>query len=102
MVIVDSDEQIDLLAVIKGVLPSELERFTRSYIVDHVYITLKDISWSYINTYYRIPLRVYEREKLIHTLNRKLGKIVMGFIQKGILERYNTKTYRKIAYNEMR
>ncbi len=38
MTIVDIENQISLTEIIKGVLPSELERFTREYISNNKFI----------------------------------------------------------------
>ena len=93
--IVDITEQITLVDTIKGVLPSELERFAREYIKDHVYITQRDISYNYIHTYYSFPIFKSERDRPIIILNRKLGKIFSKLCTEGIIEKFNTKTYKR-------
>ncbi len=94
--IVDITEQINLVDIIKGVLPSELERFLREYIKDHVFLTLKDISYNYINTYYRSPLLRIERNKVIMILNMKLGRVFTKLCNEGIIRKYNSKTYKRV------
>ena len=96
IMIVDITEQINLVDIIKGVLPSELERFLREYIKDHVFLTLKDISYNYINTYYRSPLLRIERNKVIMILNMKLGRVFTKLCNEGIIRKYNSKTYKRV------
>ncbi len=94
--IVDITEQLSLVDTIRGVLPSELEKFIRKYIKNHVYITLRDISYYYIKTYYSFPLMRYERNKLIKILNMKLGRIFTKLCNEGIIEKFNSKTYKRL------
>lgn len=93
--IVDITEQLDLVDIIKGVLPSELERFLREYIKEHTFITSKDVGYSYINTYYSLPLLRHERDRIIKTLNMKLGRIFTKLRNESIIEKYNSKTYKR-------
>ena len=96
MTIVDIENQISLLELIKGVLPSELEQFTRDYIEDHKFLKLQDISYYYIDKYYNLPKIRNERLNLIHTLNRKLGRVVPKLMKEGLIEKFNTKTFKRI------
>lgn len=89
-------EQISLVDTIKGVLPSELERFTRSYIKVHKFITSKDIGYTYINTHYNLPRFRHERNKLIIILNHKLGRILPKLCNEGIIEKFNNRTYKRV------
>ncbi|KKN33660.1 hypothetical protein LCGC14_0801530 [marine sediment metagenome] len=92
----DITEQTSLVDTIKGVLSSELENFTRNYIKDHVYITLRAISYKYIDTYHSVPLMRYEKNKLIKILNMKLGRIFTKLCIEDIMEQFNRKTYKRI------
>ena len=85
-----------IVDTIRGVLVSELETFTRSYIKDHIYITLRAISYSYIDTYHNLPLYRYDRGKLIKILNCKLGRAISKLCREGIIEKYNSKTYKRV------
>ncbi|HEC36951.1 hypothetical protein LCGC14_0833650 [marine sediment metagenome] len=96
MTIVDIENQISLVELIKGVLPSELKRFTRKYIEDHKFLTLKDISYSFIDTYYSFPILRHERLNLIHILNRKLGRLISELMKESLIERFNVKTYKRV------
>lgn len=96
MTIVDIEEQIDLLEVIKGVLPSELKRFSREHITQHKFIKLKDISYYYLDTYYNLPSLKHERDKIITVLIRKVSRFISEFIKEGLIEKYNGKTYKRI------
>ena len=92
----DITEQTSLVDTIKGVLLSELEKFTKNYIKDHVYITLRAISNKYIDTYHSVPLMRYEKNKLIKILNMKLGRIFTKLCNEGIIETFNNKTYKRL------
>jgi len=85
-----------LVDIIKGILPSELERFSRSYIENHTYITVKYISINYLKTYYSIPKIKFERDRLIKILNMKLGRILIKLCDEGIIETFNSRTYKRV------
>ena len=85
-----------IVDTIKEVLLSELERFARSYIKDHIYIKSRAISLSYIESYHKLPLFRNERDKLIKTLNFKLGRVMRNLLREGIIEKFNSKTYKRL------
>ncbi len=94
--VIDIENQISLIEIIKGVLPSELKRFTKEYIKEHKFITLKDISYSYINTSYRFPALKIERDKILQTLVYKLCRVIPDLKKEGLIERFNGKTYKRV------
>ena len=94
--IVDIENQISLVELIKGVLPSALKKFTKNYIKEHTYIKLKDVSYCYIETHYNSPLLRHEKSKLITILNHKLGKLIPELKSEGLIAKYNGKTYKRV------
>ncbi|KKL17379.1 hypothetical protein LCGC14_2486150 [marine sediment metagenome] len=94
--IVDTIKHIASLDDIKGTLRIELEKFVRGYIKDHIYMTLKNISYNYIITYYNLPSSRSESTKFIKILNMKLGMVMGSLCREGVLEKFSTKTYKRL------
>ena len=102
MMIVDIEEQISLLEIIKGILPSEIERFSRKYINRHVYFKLRDIAYYYLETYYTFPITKYERDNLLQILARKVSRFIPKLMKEGLIEKYNQKTYKRVDHKNVR
>lgn len=88
--------QLSLLDTIKGISPSELESFTRDYIIDHKFITTKDIGYAYLKAHYGIPSLHSERYKVLRILNYKLGKILPKLCNEGFIIKHNSRVYRRV------
>lgn len=94
--IVDIAEQISLEEIIRGLLPSEIKRFLLSYANNgHTYITTKDLSWEYLETYYIIDIiPTIEKDRLLRILIRKFSSQIGKLLKVGILERHNNRTFK--------
>ena len=99
MTIVDIENHLGLIEVIRGVLPSELERYTREYISDNKYIKSSSVAYSYLKTYfnpYLLNMNKFENKKLVRSLTRKLGRTLSKLESEILIERFNTKTFKRV------